>query len=130
MRLSEQADALIVEEARRTRRSKGAVVEGLAEEALRTQLFPGIAFRGTDWDRRPWVIGTAFDVWQLIEAHRDLGSVEAMVTEGGVTEHQVKLALAYFERFPAEVDEAIALNRRSLAELRARFPFIDVSTSA
>ena len=50
-----------------------------SEEALRTRMFPGIAFRGDDWDRRPWVIGTAFDVWQVIDAHRDVGSVEAMV---------------------------------------------------
>ncbi len=34
----------------------------LAEEAMKTRFFPGIAFRGVDWDRRPWVIGTALDV--------------------------------------------------------------------
>ena len=41
MRLSERSDALVSEEARRTRRSKGAVVEALAEEALRARLFAG-----------------------------------------------------------------------------------------
>lgn len=46
-------DALIAAEARRTHRSKGAVIEGLAEEALRARMFPGIAFRGEDWDRCP-----------------------------------------------------------------------------
>lgn len=130
MRLSERADALVSEEARRTRRSKGAVVEALAEEALRARLFPGIAFRGADWDRRPWVIGTALDVWQVVEAHRDLGSVEAMVAEGNLSERQVRLALAYYERFPEEIDEAIALNRRPLRELRERYPSIDVAPPA
>ena len=61
MRLSLVTDELVTREAKRTRRSKGAVVESLAEEALRTRRFPGIAFRGADWNRRPWVIGTALD---------------------------------------------------------------------
>lgn len=129
MRLSERADALISEEARRTRRSKGAVVEALAEEALRSRTFPGIAFRGEDWDRRPWVIGTAFDVWQVIDAHRDLGSAPSMVAEGNLSERQVRLALAYYERFPEEIDEAITLNRRPLSELREHYPFIEVDSA-
>jgi hypothetical protein len=128
IRISAGTEELIAAEARRTHRSKGAVIEGLAEEALRTRIFPGIAFRGEDWDRRPWVIGTAFDIWQVIDAHRDFGSVEAMVAEGNLSERQIRLALAYHERFPEEIDEAIALNRRPLAQLRAEYPFIDVYT--
>ena len=130
IRVSAATDELIAAEARRTHRSKGAVIEGLADEALRTRIFPGIAFRGEDWDRRPWVIGTAFDVWQVVDAHRDLGSVEAMVAEGGLSKRQISLALAYYERFPEEIDEAIAQNRRPLAELAASYPFIDVHTGA
>lgn len=126
IRISPATEKLIAAEARRTHRSKGAVVEALAEEALRTRTFPGIAFRGEDWDRRPWVIGTAFDVWQIVDAHRDLGSVEAMVAEGGLSERQIRLALAYCERFPEEIEEAIALQRRPLARLRAEYPFIEV----
>ncbi|HET7446128.1 MAG TPA: hypothetical protein VFJ57_15885 [Solirubrobacterales bacterium] len=124
IRISPATEKLIAAEARRTRRSKGAVVEGLAEEALRTRIFPGIAFRGDDWDRRPWVIGTAFDVWQVIDAHRDLDSVEAMAAEGNLSERQIRLALAYYERFPEEIDEAIALQRRPLDQLRSEYPFI------
>ena len=126
MRLSPIVDALVAEEAARTRRSKGSVVEALADEALRARLFPGIAFRGADWERRPWVIGTALDVWQVVDAHRDFGSVERMVEESNLTERHIRLALRYYERFPEEIDEAIARNRRPLAELRAEFPFIDV----
>jgi uncharacterized protein (DUF433 family) len=124
IRISPATEKLIAAEARRTHRSKGAVIEALAEEALRTRIFPGIAFRGEDWDRRPWVIGTALDVWQIVDAHRDVGSVEAMVAEGSLSERQVRLALAYYERFPEEIDEAIALNRRPLAQLRTEYPFI------
>lgn len=126
LRLSRSMDALVTEEARRTRRSKGAVVEALAAEALRTRLFPGIAFRGTDWERRPWLIGTAFDIWEVIRAYQDFGSIERVVAETDVTERQIQLALAYYVRFPEEIDAAIAEDRRSLAELRRTFPAIDV----
>ena len=130
IRISAGTEELIAAEARRTRRSKGAVIEGLAEEALRTRMFPGIAFRGDDWDRRPWVIGSAFDVWQVIDAYRDVESVEKMAAGESLSERQIRLALAYHERFPDEIDESIALNRRSLSQLRAEYPFIDVHARA
>jgi uncharacterized protein (DUF433 family) len=101
------------------------VVEALAGEALRARLFPGIAFRGTDWERRPWVIGTALDVWEIIRGYQDFGSIERVVAETDLTERQIKLALAYYERFPDEIDAAIAEDRRSLEELRDRYPTID-----
>ena len=98
-----------------------------AKEALRAQMFPGIAFRSEGFERRAWIIGTAHDVWQVIDAHRDFGSLKAMVAEGSsLSERQIQLALAYYERFPEEIDEAIALQRRPLAQLRAEYPFIKV----
>ncbi len=124
MRLSTGLERMVDREARRTGRSRGAVVEALAEEALRMRLFPGVAFRGADWERRAWVMGTALDVWQIVDAHRDFGSVERMVGEGNVNERQIRLALDYRERFPEEIDAAIAENRRTLEELREEFPFI------
>jgi uncharacterized protein (DUF433 family) len=127
MRISKSMEALVEREARRTGRSKGAVVEALADEALRMRLFPGIAFRGTDWERRAWVMGTAFDVWQLVEAYQDIGSVERLAEGGAASERQIRLALDYYKRFPEEIDEAIAENRRPLDQLEREFPFIAVS---
>jgi hypothetical protein len=127
MRLSKNMEALVELEATRTGRSKGAVVEALADEALRMRLFPGIAFRGTDWDRRAWVIGTALDVWQIVDAYREIGSVEQIADGGSASERNINLALAYYERFPEEIDAAIADNRRSIEQLRDEFPFIAVS---
>src|SRR5437016_14526998 len=118
MRLSRATDDLIAQEARRTRRSKGAVVEALAEEALRTRRFPGIAFRGADWNRRPWVIGTALDAWEIVGASRGFESAAKMAAKTDLTEAQISLALAYYAEFPEEIDEAIAENERPLAELR------------
>jgi hypothetical protein len=94
VRISERLEAFVDQEARRTGRSRSAVLEALADEALRMRLFPGIAFRGADWERRAWVIGTALDVWQIVEAHRDIGSVERMAAEGAASDRQLRLALA------------------------------------
>jgi hypothetical protein len=127
MRLSKDVETLVEQEAARTGRSKGAVVEALAGEALRMRLFPGVAFRGTDWDRRAWVIGTALDVWQIVDAHRDIRSVQEMVDGGSASERSINLALAYHERFPEEIDAAITENRRSIERLHEEFPFIAVS---
>ena len=125
IRLSETTDELINREAKRTRRSKGAVVEALAEEALRTRRFPGIAFRGADWNRRPWVIGTALDVWEIVRASRQFPSPQKMAARTDLTESQIRLALAYYQEHPDEVDEAIKDSERSLEELRREFPTID-----
>jgi hypothetical protein len=127
MRLSEKMEALVQSEAQRTGRSKGAIVEGLAEEAMRMRLFPGIAFRGADWERRAWVIGTALDKWQIVAAYQDLGSIDRMVEGGSANERQIRLALDYYERFPEEIDAAIAENRRTIDQLETEFPFIEVS---
>jgi len=127
MRISKSMEELVEREAQRTGRSKGAVVEALADEALRMRLFPGVAFRGTDWDRRAWVMGTAFDVWQIVEAYQDVGSVERMAEDGSASERQIRLALAYYKQFPEEIDEAVAENRRPLEQLEREFPFIAVS---
>jgi uncharacterized protein (DUF433 family) len=127
MRLSKQMEALVESEAQRTGRSKGAVVEGLAEEAMRMRLFPGVSFRGADWERRAWIIGTALDVWQIVDAYRDIGSVQDMVEGGSANERQIQVALDYYKRFPEEIDTAIAENRRGIEQLENEFPFIEVS---
>ncbi len=127
MRLSKRMEALVQAEAQRTGRSMGAIVEGLAEEAMRMRLFPGISFRGADWERRAWVIGTALDVWQIIDAHRDINSVKRMAEGGSASERQIQLALDYYKRFPEEIDIAIAENRRPIEQLEEEFPFIEVS---
>lgn len=125
IRLSRATDELVSQEARRTRRPKGAVVEALAEEALRTRRFPGLAFRGSDWNRRPWLIGTALDVWEIVAALRSFASPQGMAAKTDLTEPEIRLAVAYHEEFPEEIDEAIRESERPLEQLRREFPTID-----
>lgn len=123
MRLTAETDAWVEREARRTQRSKGAIVEALAEEAARMRRFPGIAFRGPEYARRAWLYGTALDVWEVIEAYRDVGSIEGLLEVSDVPERQIRLALAYYEHYPDEIDRAIAENQAPEEALHTLYPF-------
>src|SRR5919108_559109 len=103
IRLSEHADLLVREETRRSGRSRSVVVEELAEEAAKTRLFPGIAFRGMP--RRAWVIGTGLDVWELLELLRSYAGDERQLRAAHplVDERHLRLARAYGDRFADEI---------------------------
>lgn len=125
VRLSPHTDEQVTREARRTRRSKGAVLEMLVDEALRTRRFPGVAFRGADWSRRAWVIGTGLDVWEIVAASRPFDSPRGMAAGTDLSERQIRLALAYYDEFPEEIDDAIRESETPLAQLQREFPTID-----
>src|SRR5207244_4206449 len=95
---------------------------------LKVRLFPGVAFRGVDWERRAWVIGTALDVWEIAAAYQDFGSVERMTAKTDLSETQIRLAMAYYGRFPVEIDEAIERNQRPLEVLQVEFPAVEVAS--
>ena len=124
IRLSRATDQVVAAEARRTQRSKSAVVSAFTEETARTRRFPGIGFRGDDAARRAWVIGTGLDVWEIAQMCEDFGGPDSLVAETHLAERQVRLALAYRDAYPDEVGDAIADNRRSAAELETLYPFI------
>jgi uncharacterized protein (DUF433 family) len=126
VRLEDATEKVVEAEARRTRRSKSAVVEAFTEETARTRRFPGIAFRGDDARRRAWVIGSGLDVWEIVHMLEDLGSPEKLVTDTHLSSAQVRLAVAYRNAYQEEIDEVIADNRRPPDELRALFPFVEV----
>lgn len=126
VRLDERTERLVEAEARRTKRSKSAVVEALTEEAARTRRFPGIAFRGDDARRRPWVIGSGVDVWEIAQMLEDFGTPEALVGGTHLSAAQVRLAVAYRDAYPDEIADAIADNRRPIEDIETMYPFIEV----
>jgi hypothetical protein len=127
VRLSSAANLVVSEEARRTGRSRSALVEELAEEAAKMRLFPGIGFR--DRPRRAWAIGTGLDVWELVDLLRSYAGDVAKLREHHplVAERHVKIARAYAERFPEEIDAILAEQRRPLGELLELYPFLQVA---
>lgn len=124
VRFALATDLAVEHEARRVRRSKSAIVESLAEEAMRTRRFPGIAFRGEDAARRPWVIGTGLDIWEICQMADESSSLEQLASDSQLTERQTRLALAYREQYPEEIDQAIAENTRQAGEWSALYPFV------
>jgi uncharacterized protein (DUF433 family) len=104
-------------------------MEMLAEEALRTRRFPGVTFRGAGEQRRPWVIGTALDVWEIVAASRRFASPEEMAAGTDLSAPQVRLALAYYAEYPEGVDDAIRGSEAALSQLQREFPAIDTVTA-
>ncbi len=129
IRLGAQANLLVADEARRSGHSRSAVVEELAEEAAKTRLYPGIAFRGRP--RRAWVIGSGLDVWEIVELLRSYDGDEESLRASHplVSDRHLRLARTYTERFPAEIEALLEENRRPLVELRELFPFLRVHGS-
>jgi hypothetical protein len=127
IRLSEHADLLVREETRRSGRSRSVVVEELAEEAAKTRLFPGVAFRGTP--RRAWVIGTGLDVWEILELLRSYAGDEQQLRAAHpmIGARHLRVARAYGERFPDEVAAFLEDSTRPLDELRQLYPFLQTA---
>ena len=130
VRFALATDRAVENEARRARRSKSSIVEGLAEEAMRTRRFPGIAFRGEDAGRRPWLIGTGLDIWEICQMVDEFTSIKQLVADTHLGERQIRLALAYREQYPDEVEQAISENTRSAAEWSELYPFVRVPAPA
>lgn len=130
VRFALPTDQAVEEEARRAQRSKSAIVEALTEEAMRTRRFPGIGFRGEDSARRPWVIGTGLDIWEICQMGEEFESLEDLVVETQLTERQARLALAYRESYPEEIEQAIEQNRRPFEEWRDLYPFVRTPQAA
>lgn len=124
IRLGEAAGLLVREEARSTGRSRNAIVEELAEEAAKTRLFPGIAFRGTP--RRAWVIGTGLDAWEAMELLRSYDGDETKLraSHNLIAERHLQLARAYAQRFPEEIERFAEAARRPPDELLSLYPFV------
>jgi hypothetical protein len=130
VRFTRPTDRMVEEEARRTRRSKSSIVESLTDEAIRMRRFAGISFRGEDAARRPWVIGSGLDIWEIIQMLDDFGSIEHLTEETHLTVPQVRLAVAYRDNYPEEINEAIEQNRRTPAAWHELYPFIELSPTA
>ena len=130
IRLSHSTDRYVTAEARRQKRSKGAIVEALTEEAARMRRFPGIGFRDDGPDRRAWLTGVGLDVWEIVLL-LGTGRTDDQLVENHqhLAQASLDLARAYCESYPEEIDELLVENTRPIDELRQLYPFIHAGTS-
>jgi hypothetical protein len=89
------------------------------------RLFPGIAFREGN-PRRAWAIGSGLDVFEIIAMTRSYeGDDETLrASHPRVTDSHLRLARAYAERFPEEIEAMIDRNHPPFEELLELYPFI------
>lgn len=126
-RPSQSLDSRLEALRERTGMAKSRLVELLADEAERVRRYPGLAFRGPDQRRRPWMIGSPFDVWEIVQAWQDLKeNADAAQAQLALSPRQLNLALAYYREFADDIDRSLGLARRSSKDLQAGYPFIEV----
>jgi hypothetical protein len=56
-------------------------------------------------------VDTPYEVWEVVAVLERRGSPGAVASETGLTERQVRLALEFWERYPEEIDAALAEER-------------------
>jgi uncharacterized protein (DUF433 family) len=129
IRLGPETGRLVADEIRRSGHSRSVVVEELTEEAAKTRLHPGVAFRGKP--RRAWVIGSGLDVWEIVELQRSYRGDEDLLRESHpmITRRHLRSARAYAQQFPDEIESLLAENRRPLDELQTLYPFLQGADS-
>lgn len=123
IRLSGEVEGWLERETRRTKVPKGALLEALAEESIRTRRFPGIGFRGAENSRRAWMTGTGLDIWEVVELYDGKGK-ERLLAEHNISGRQLEVALAYYETYPNEIDGALQENARTPDEWHGLSPGI------
>jgi uncharacterized protein (DUF433 family) len=109
--------------ARERGQSTNALAARLIDESLRSEDHPLIYFRDGALGRRPALLGSRVDVWQVIDSLRAHGgAVEATADYLDQPEVKVRAALRYYADFEAEVDafadRAREAARREEAALR------------
>lgn len=125
VRFDRETQRAIEDEARRTRRTRTALVEELADEALRTRRFPGVGFRDEFPRRRAWLTGAGIDVWELCELADRYPDTKTLLGDfPHIEQLHLDLALAYRAAYPDEIGGQLAENDRSVDEWRELVPFV------
>lgn len=100
------------------------LAERYLEEGVKMDEHPGIHFVDGAMGRRPALIGTGLDVWEVIEAVKDNdGSIEEAASYLEADPRLVEIAVRYYGSNRDEIDDWIArageLNEREEARWRA-----------
>ncbi|MCP9486361.1 MAG: hypothetical protein MSC30_10910 [Gaiellaceae bacterium MAG52_C11] len=100
---------LLRERARRTRATQTELAERYIDEGLRTDEHPLISFRDGAAGRRPALVGTRHDVWQVVETIRqNENSLQGAADYLRIPLTHVTACAAYYAEFQDEIDEWIA----------------------
>lgn len=86
---------------------KTALAERYLQEGLEMDENPGIFFVDAPMGRRPAVIGCGLDVWEIVRAMRDNGSIEETADYLEIEPQLVHVAMRYYGSHREQIDEWI-----------------------
>ena len=116
-RFSRATLAHLNERAVRVGANKTALAERYVEEGLRMDEHPLIYFRNGAAGRRPALLGTRLDVWQVIETVRQNENAPADAAEYlDLPQSHVEACIKYYLSYEREIDEWIAREREAADE--------------
>lgn len=108
MRPSEATLRRLAHRARLSGEQRTTLAERYLQEGLLMDEFPGVQFVDGAMGRRPAVIGTGLDVWELVKVVKDNGgSIEASAAYLEIEPRLVHIAVRYYGSNQAEIDDWI-----------------------
>lgn len=104
---------------RRLDRPASRVASTLIEEGLRQRRCPGIVFTDGPTGRRATVAGCGVDVWEVVRVYEVCAEdiVAVVQTLPHLSRRQVDAALHYYNCYPQEIDDRLALEKRVEEEI-------------
>lgn len=127
IRVPEELDGQLQREFRRRGiKEWSSGVLTLLEEAVRISRAPGIVFVDSLTGRRAAIAGTGIEVWEVVASWKSLGQdyERLRASYAWLSEAQLRAALNYYELYPEEIEERLALEEEWTPErVRREFPF-------
>jgi uncharacterized protein (DUF433 family) len=98
-----------------------ALAERYLDEGLAMDEFPGIHFVGGPMGRRAAVMGTGLDVWEIVKAVKDGGSIEEAAAYLEIEPRLIDLGIRYYGSNREEIDDWLARVRELSEHEEARW---------
>lgn len=94
--------------ARLSGQPRTTLAERYLDEGLLMDEHPGIHFVDGGLGRRPALVGTGFDVWEVVKVVKDSGSSRQAAAYLEIEQRLVEIAVRYYGSNRVEIDEWIA----------------------
>jgi uncharacterized protein (DUF433 family) len=104
-RVPPKYEQLVQQQARSAKISKSKLVARYVIEKSLEAEFPGISFRASLSGREAFLTGHRVAVWEVVDIHNELKSVEETAEHFRWPSVLVKRALAYAKAFPEEIKQ-------------------------
>lgn len=94
--------------ARLSGQTRTTLAERYLDEGLLMDEVPGIHFVDGALGRRPALLGTGLDVWEVVKVFKDSGSTEEAAAYLEMEQRLVDIAIRYYASNREEIDDWIA----------------------